>query len=129
MLARFSLFLILISCLVLNANANEDELANLKKELAIKEREIEKIAKDYEAFAYSQWMKQMYEGVPVDPVYGGGKTEEIYRDLLIDEYGKEIVKKSGTGISKNIEKEIKKSDSKYKKLKSMVEQYERSSER
>ena len=128
MLVRFSIFLFLICCLGFHVNASEDNLLRLKKELAIKEREIEKIAKDYEAFAYSQWMKQMYEGVPVDPIYGGGKTEEIYRDLLIDEYGKEIVKKSGTGISKNIEKEIKNSDSKYKQLKSMVEQYERSSE-
>ena len=82
--------------------------------MAIKELEIDKIAKDYEAFAYSQWLKQMYEGVPIDPVYGGGKTEEIYRDLLIDEYGKEIVNKSGTGIAKSIVKEIKKSDAKYK---------------
>lgn len=115
--------------LVTEANSKDvNDLKSLKMQLDIKNKEIVKIAKDYEAFAYSQWLKQMYEGMPVDPIYGGGKTEEIYRSLLIDEYGKEIVKNSGTGISNNIINELKKSDSNYKKLKLMVEQNERSGE-
>lgn len=123
-------FLLVIFLNIFECKAFEQmkSLNDLKKELAIKELEIDKIAKDYEAFAYSQWLKQMYEGVPIDPVYGGGKTEEIYRDLLIDEYGKEIVNKSGTGIAKSIVKEIKKSDAKYKRLKEEVDERERNSE-
>lgn len=127
MLRKFAFLALLFMSLFSEVNANDEKLMDLKKQLALKEMEIERIAKDYESFAYSEWLKQMYEGVPVDPVYGGGKTEGIYRDLLLDEYGKEIVKNSKIGIHKNIAKEMKKSDSKYKQLKLRIEEYERSS--
>ena len=41
----------------------------------------------------------MFEGIQVDPEFGGGHGEEAFRGLLTDQYGKMISNGKGIGIS------------------------------
>jgi Rod binding domain-containing protein len=64
------------------------------------------IGDDFESFFISAMLEQMSSGVAVDPVFGGGHGETVFRSLLNQEYGKVFVKSGGIGISKAIQDEI-----------------------
>lgn len=60
---------------------------------------IEKTAKEFEAVFLSQMLTQMFAGIKTDGMFGGGYAEQMYRDLMIGEYGKEIARAGGLGIA------------------------------
>ncbi|MEI8394325.1 MAG: rod-binding protein [Rhodospirillaceae bacterium] len=67
---------------------------------------IHKAAGSFESQALGQLLGFMTQGVEVDPTFGGGHGEEMFRDLLNTEYGK-LVHKAGTaGIAKSVEREM-----------------------
>lgn len=106
------IFIITALSLACTAEAKE----TIEEQLKLREREIEVLAKDFESTMISRTLKSMYEGIKSDPIAGGGRTEEIYREMLLEEYAKVISKDKGFGLAKNISKDIKKGDSKYQKL-------------
>lgn len=63
-------------------------------------------AQDYEAVFVSTMLSQMFAGVKTEAPFGGGSAEETWRGLLIDEYGKEIAKSGGIGLSDHIYREL-----------------------
>lgn len=56
-------------------------------------------AQDFEAVFLSQMLKPMFEGIETDGMFGGGQGEEMWRSLMVDEYGKSIAKQGGIGIA------------------------------
>lgn len=68
-----------------------------------------KAADEFEAIFISQMLKGMSIGVKTDGPFGGGQSEEIYRDLMNDELGKTMTSKGGVGLSDAIYREILKS--------------------
>lgn len=64
--------------------------------------EIAEAADKFEAMFLSQMFQCMFEGVKADPAFGGGEAENMYRSLMIDEYGKQVVKKGGLGIADHV---------------------------
>jgi Rod binding domain-containing protein len=108
--------LLLSSALIMifsNSWAND---AQLEKDIKKRENEIKTVAQDFESVMISQTFRLMTKGIKTDPVFGGGKSEEIYRDMLMDEYGKNVAKNGGFGLAKHIQKDIQKSDSIYNNL-------------
>lgn len=69
-------------------------------------RMIEESAKEFEALFVSEMLRPMFEGIGSDPLFGGGQGEETWRSLMIDEYGKQIVKTGGIGISDSIKSKM-----------------------
>jgi Rod binding domain-containing protein len=67
-----------------------------------KKDQIDGAAKDFEAMFISQMLGAMFDSVPTDPEFGGGEAEDTWKGLMIDEYGKQIVKAGGIGISDDI---------------------------
>lgn len=63
-------------------------------------------AQEFEAVFISQTLAQMFADIDVDPVFGGGHAEEIFRGMLIEEYGREISKAGGFGLADAIMREI-----------------------
>lgn len=63
-------------------------------------------AEEFEAIFISQMLKSMSVGIKSDGPFGGGHSEEIYRDLMNEEYGKVIASKGGIGISDAVYREI-----------------------
>jgi hypothetical protein len=55
-----------------------------------------KSAEDFTSFFLSQSLESMYADVSTDSMFGGGHGEEVFRSLLLQEYGK-IATQSGSG--------------------------------
>lgn len=66
----------------------------------------QQVAEDFEAFFLSQFLQPMFASLSVDPPFGGGMAEEIYRSLQLDEYGKAMARAGGVGIADAVLKEI-----------------------
>lgn len=51
-------------------------------------------AEEFEAVFIAEMMKPMFEGLKTEGMFGGGKAEEIFRGMILQEYGKMM---AGTG--------------------------------
>ena len=63
-------------------------------------------ADEFEAIFISQMLKSMSVGLKTDGPFGGGKSEEIYRELMNEQLGKTVTSKGGIGLSDSIYREI-----------------------
>ena len=64
-----------------------------------------KVGRQFEAHFMSQMFEHMFEGIKADGVFGGGSGEEMFRSLLLDEYGKMVANKgNGIGIGAAVQK-------------------------
>ncbi len=68
--------------------------------------EVGKAAQDFEAMFLSQMFQCMFEGLDADPVFGGGNAENMYRSLMVDEYGKQVAKRGGVGIAEQVSRTL-----------------------
>jgi hypothetical protein len=51
-------------------------------------------------------MKPMFEGLETDGMFGGGKTEEVFRGLMLEEYGKKMAETGQLGIADYVKTEM-----------------------
>jgi Rod binding domain-containing protein len=65
-----------------------------------------KVAQQFEGVLISQMLNGMFEGVKTDGMFGGGQGEEMFRSLMIDEYGKQIAAQGGLGLSAGVTQEL-----------------------
>ncbi|MCB1556217.1 MAG: rod-binding protein [Alphaproteobacteria bacterium] len=89
--------------------ASENRNASAARDLtSVKNIEkIDEAAQEFEAMFVSEMLKPMFEGVmEPDPMFGGGKGEEIFKSLMLDEYGKLIAKSGGIGIAEQVKAEM-----------------------
>ncbi len=68
--------------------------------------EVRRAAEEFEAVFLSQMLAPMFEGLETDELFGGGAGEDIYRSILVEEYGKSIARAGGIGLSDAIQREI-----------------------
>lgn len=76
---------------------------------AKKLKQLEKIAgasEEFEAVFISEMMKPMFEGLETDGLFGGGKGEEVFKGLLLQEYGKLTAKTGKIGIADAVKQEL-----------------------
>ena len=65
-----------------------------------------KAAKQYEGVFISEFLGSMFEGIKTDGPFGGGQGEEMFRSMMIDEYGKQIENQGGFGLSSAITRQL-----------------------
>ncbi|MCB9988732.1 MAG: rod-binding protein [Rhodospirillales bacterium] len=76
-----------------------NDIKNLEK--------IEEAAQEFEAVFLSEMLKPMFEGtMEPDPMFGGGKGEEIFKGMMLQEYGKMLADKGGVGIAEHVKAEL-----------------------
>jgi Rod binding domain-containing protein len=63
-------------------------------------------AVDFEAFFLGQMMQPMFANIGAEEPFGGGHAEQIWRTLMVDEYGKAMAKAGGIGIADQVQREI-----------------------
>jgi flagellar protein FlgJ len=63
-------------------------------------------AKDFEAVFLSQMLTHMFDGVETNEMFGGGHAEQIYKSMMIEEYGKLISANGGIGLSNAVKAEM-----------------------
>jgi Rod binding domain-containing protein len=73
---------------------------------AMSPQRLREAARDFEAFYLARALEPMFEGLSSEPPFGGGMGEDMWRSLLIDEYGKAIAKAGGIGIADAIVREL-----------------------
>lgn len=83
--------------------AVKNNLSNMTPE---KMEELDNTAKEFEAVFLSQMFAQMFNGLEVDPVFGGGKGEEVFRSMMVEEYGKRIADQGGIGIAEHVKAKL-----------------------
>lgn len=70
------------------------------------EARLDEVAKDFEAMFVTEMMKPMFEHIKPDPRFGGGKGEEIFRGLMLQEYGKMMAETGQLGIADSVKQEL-----------------------
>lgn len=78
-----------------NAAHNLQKSVSNKKEI---DSQIKKAAADFEAVFLSEMLGPVFEKLEVDSMFGGGHGEQMYRSMLVQEYGKQLAKNGGVGI-------------------------------
>jgi flagellar protein FlgJ len=74
-----------------------------KKVIDVKEeKRIHDAANEFESVFVSEMIKPMFEGISTEAPFGGGKGEEIFRGMMVQEYGKILSKTGGLGLSPQI---------------------------
>ena len=68
-----------------------------------------RVAKDYESVFLAQFTSIVFSGIKSDGPFGGGPSEDIYKSLLAEEYGKALAKSGNFGIADSVYREIIKS--------------------
>ncbi len=56
-------------------------------------------AREFEAMFLSQMFSHMFSSIKTDPYFGGGTGEEMFKSLMVDEYGKMMSRNGGIGLS------------------------------
>lgn len=67
---------------------------------------LREAAQDFEAVFLSQMIKPMFDTVPTNTMFGGGQAENIYRGLMVEEFGKSVAKNGGIGIADTVYREL-----------------------
>ncbi len=63
-------------------------------------------ARDFEAQFVSVLLQPMFEGTGEDSAFGGGPGEGMFRSLLVEQYGREMVKSGGIGLADAVYREM-----------------------
>lgn len=72
----------------------------------LNDRKLDKVAKEFEAVFISQMLAPMFEGIETDPVFGGGQGEEMFRSMMVEEYGKMLAERGGVGLQAAIKEKL-----------------------
>ncbi|WP_431857977.1 rod-binding protein [Azospirillum sp.] len=67
---------------------------------------LRKAANEFETQFLSQMLAPMFETVETDPMFGGGHGEDMFRSLLVNEYGKQMSSRGGIGIADSVYREL-----------------------
>lgn len=67
--------------------------------------DLEKAAQEFEAVFLSQMMEHLFADVDLSPGHDG-PGEDIYKSLLVDEYGKLMSRSGGVGIADHVKREL-----------------------
>lgn len=89
-----------------NISPNKIKQAPLPEPKTAREISARHAADEFEAIFISQMLKNMSVGIETDGPFGGGQSEEIYRDLMNEELGKTMTSKGGVGLSDAIYREM-----------------------
>ena len=65
-----------------------------------------KAAKEFESVFISQFLGSMFSGIPTDTMFGGGQGEEMFRSLMIDQYGKQLEQRGGFGLADSVTRQL-----------------------
>jgi Rod binding domain-containing protein len=67
---------------------------------------IAKASKEFESVFISEFLGSMFQGIPTDGPTGGGEGEEMFRSLLIDQYGQSLEKRGGFGLAAAVQRQL-----------------------
>jgi peptidoglycan hydrolase FlgJ len=67
---------------------------------------VDKAAKDFESVFLSQMLTHMFEGVGDDDLAGDQNGDDVYKDWMVQQYGKLITDSGGIGVADYVKAEM-----------------------
>lgn len=68
--------------------------------------QMDAVSKDFESMFVAQMLGSMFGESVGDDLFGDKETKEIYKALMVEEYGKQIADSGGIGIASYIKREL-----------------------
>jgi Rod binding domain-containing protein len=65
-----------------------------------------KVAEDFESYFLGQILQPLFANFAAEEPFGGGPSEEIWRSMQVDEYGKALARSGGIGIADHVFEQI-----------------------
>ena len=66
------------------------------------QQQVIKSARDFEAVFATEMLTPMFDTVEVDPTTGGGHGEEMFKTMMLDQYGKQIAASDSLGMGHQV---------------------------
>lgn len=95
-----------LDALTQDTRARETARAGLALQGNAEPGTLRQAAEDFEAVFLAQMLAPMFETLKTGGLFGGGPGEDIYRSLMVEEYGKAIARSGGVGIADQVEREL-----------------------
>ena len=70
------------------------------------DRAMREAAAEFEAVFLTTMLEGMFSGLSTDAPFGGGKSEKVYRSMMLGEYAKQISADGGLGIADHVYREL-----------------------
>jgi Rod binding domain-containing protein len=67
---------------------------------------VDAVSQDFEAVFLTQMLGAMFEGDEFSAYFGGGTAGDVYKGMLLDQYGKSFAKAGGIGIASVVKQEL-----------------------
>ena len=67
---------------------------------------IDEASKQFEGMFMSEMIKPMFDGLQTNGMFDGGKGEEVFRGMMIQEYGKLLSQHGGVGLASSIKDQM-----------------------
>jgi len=82
--------------------------ADGKKPLSAAElKKIDEAAQDFEAVYLTEMLRPMFEEInQPNSLFGGGKGEEVFNGMMLEEYGKIMAESGGIGMADHVKAEM-----------------------
>jgi len=87
-------------------NALLSSQGNVKVGHARKLVEARRVAQEFEAMFIGQMLQPIFQNLGAEEPFGGGSSEDLWRSMQVDEYGKAIAKAGGIGIADVVLREV-----------------------
>jgi len=73
---------------------------------SMSETQIDKTSKDFESMFISQMLEPMFGDSEGEDAFGSTESNDVYKGLLMDQYGKLISQSGGIGVADYVKKEL-----------------------
>jgi len=80
---------------------------------AMSSDQIDKVSKDFESMFISQMLEPMFGDSTGTEAFGSSASSDVYKGLMMDEYGKQISNAGGIGIASYVKQELLKLQEQY----------------
>ncbi len=86
----------------------DSEVVDNKDSRETEKKRLKEVSQDFEALMINQMLKEMRKTVNKSELINGGVAEEIFEDMLYDEYAKEFSKTKSFGLAETIYNQMEK---------------------
>lgn len=90
----------------LQPKVTNNQLPITNNESKKQDKKLISAVQDFESFFLYSLLKEMRKTIPKDELFGGGREEEFFTDLLDEEVGKALAARGGIGLSAMLYKEF-----------------------
>ena len=89
-----------------SSNISTNANLSLAKGKSMSMDQIDKTSQDFESMFVGQMLDQMFGETEGDDMFGDSDTSDVYRGMMVDQFGKEIAQAGGIGIAAYVKQEL-----------------------